>query len=128
MINLKVYSCAYLSIDKMWHKGIFFFTNTELTVTNYLSTCHFVFQGFAEPNSRELVAIFIEIMLIPHFLVAYFAWGWAGQHPWIAYPVIVHCVWCMWGEGKQVVGWVRSANWEAWRGTNWRAQIPQLCK
>ena len=90
----------------------------------FSSTHYFVFQRLAEPSSHELVAIFIEIMLIPHFLVAYFSWGWAGQHPWIAYPVIVHCVWCMWGEGKQVVGWVRSVNWEAWRGTNWRV----LCK
>ena len=85
-----------------------------------------------EPTYQELVAMFIEIILIPHFLVAYFAWEWAGIHPWIAYPVIVHCLWCMWTEGKVVIGWLTSGALTNWYreggGENWRTKLLQAIK
>ena len=83
-------------------------------------------QALVEPSARELVAMFIQLMLIPHFLVALFAWSWAGSYPWIAYPIIVHCLWRMWGEGKTVVQWVRSQGAGLWQVANWKVKIRQI--
>ena len=75
-----------------------------------------------EPTYSQLVAMFIEIILIPHFLVASYAWGWAGLNPWLAYPVIAHCIWHMWAEGKLVVGWLTSV----WRHRGRRANMRHI--
>ena len=72
--------------------------------------------------------MFIELLLIPHFLVALYAWSWAGKHPWITIPIIAHCLWQTWVEGKLVVATLWSNGWTNFQLANWRAKLPRLLK
>ena len=53
-----------------------------------------------EPSVAKMLLVLLEILIVPHLLVAQFAWQWADHYPWLAYPVLVHCAWEMWREGK----------------------------
>ena len=82
-------------------------------------------QDLSEPTYRQLLAFTVEILLIPHFIVAWYAWSWWDMHPWVASAVILHCTWAMLREGQAAIHTVNnSGNWRA----NWRAKIPDLFK
>ena len=73
----------------------------------------------------HLAVVFLEILVAPHVLVAFFVWGWAVQYPWIAYPVLVHCGWESWREVKVAIRSIRSGNWA---GLSWNDIIIQLSR
>ena len=73
-----------------------------------------------EPSLRQLFAFTLEVLLIPHVLVAGFAWSWFDLHFWICLAVIIHCCWATVQEGRATVGTLS-------RG-NIRVKIPDLCR
>lgn len=81
-------------------------------------------QEKSEPTWKHLLAFTVEVLLIPHFLVAVFAWSWFEFHPLIVAAIVIHGVWATMQEGQEVVAVVRSGNWRV----NWRAKIPTLAK
>ena len=81
-----------------------------------------------EPSAVYLIVIFLLMLLAPHVLVAHIAWSWAGEYPLIAYPVLLHCAWEIWREGKELMTRARSGNWAGLELMNWSERIIQLSR
>jgi hypothetical protein len=87
----------------------------------------------AAEESKELsyvylMVLFLVVFLAPHVLVAHLAWEWTGVYPWVAYPVLVHCCWEIWLEGKGLIGRLRSGNWAGLELMSWSERLVQLSR
>ena len=55
----------------------------------------------------------LEILVMPHFIVLWFALAWWRQHPWICTAITVHCVMAMFREIKVAIAIaVNSRTWK----------------
>lgn len=78
-----------------------------------------------QPSYLEVVLTFLEMIFLPHFLVAQFVWQWTSEYPWLAYPALVHCYWSLWSEVSGVWRSVQR-NWAGLRVIGQRDVFIQL--
>lgn len=57
-----------------------------------------------EPSWTVWVLFWLEILVMPHFIVLWFALVWWREHPWICTAITVHCVIAMSREIMAAIG------------------------
>ena len=66
-----------------------------------------------EPGWAMSMLFWLEILVMPHFIVLWFALDWWRYHPWICTAIIVHCVMATCREIMVAVGIaVNSQTWK----------------
>ena len=66
-----------------------------------------------EPSWTVWALFWLEIVVMPHFIVLWFALVWWRQHPWICAAIAFHCVLAMLREIMAAIGiTVNSQMWK----------------
>lgn len=76
-----------------------------------------------EPSIAQLAVFFLEVLVVPHFVVGSVAWSWIGVNFWVCSAVLLHCATAMLREGRELTRMAKNFHLQ-----NLRERLPLLAR